>query len=40
MAPGTWQRNSALTVTVNNADAQGIANRLVEELRHSGVRFG
>jgi hypothetical protein len=38
--PSTWQRNTALTVTVNNADAQGIANRLVEELRHTGVRFG
>jgi len=35
-----WARTSALTVTVNNADAQGIANKLVEELRHSGVRFG
>jgi hypothetical protein len=40
IAPQQWQRGNALTVTVNNADAQGIASKLVEEMRHSGVRFG
>lgn len=40
IAPEAWTRGNALTVTVNNADAQGIANKLVEEMRHAGVRFG
>jgi hypothetical protein len=37
-----WARNPGMTmtVTVNNADAQGIANKLVEEMRHAGMRFG
>lgn len=37
-APGpAW--GHTLNVNVNNADAQGIASKLVTELRHSGVRF-
>ena len=30
---------NSLTVNVNNADAQGIASKLVTEMRHSGYRF-
>lgn len=30
---------STLNVNVNNADAQGIANKLVTEMRHQGIRF-
>lgn len=39
-APSTqWGGNRSLTVNVNNADAQGIANKLVTEMRYQGVRF-
>jgi len=31
--------SNTLTVNVNNADAQGIASKLVNEMRHSGYRF-
>lgn len=34
---GAW--GNSLTVNVNNADAQGIASKLVTEMRHSGYRF-
>jgi hypothetical protein len=37
---GMTATTTSLAVTVNNQDAQGIANKLVEELRHAGVRFG
>jgi hypothetical protein len=30
---------NTLNVNVNNQDAQGIANKLVTEMRHQGVRF-
>jgi hypothetical protein len=37
---GMTATTTSLNVNVNNADAQGIANKLVEEMRHAGVRFG
>jgi hypothetical protein len=46
MNPSTWgtrgmtASTTNLSVNVNNQDAQGIANKLIEELRHNGVRFG
>ena len=34
-----WGNQNTLTVNVNNAQAADIANKLVTEMRHSGVRF-
>jgi len=36
---GAWGNQNTLNVNVNNADAQGIASKLVNEMRHSGYRF-
>ena len=36
---GATSTTNTLNVTVNNADAQGIANKLLTEMRHNGVRF-
>jgi hypothetical protein len=46
MNPSTWTRGGLtstttnLNVNVNNPSAQGVANALVTEMRHAGVRFG
>jgi hypothetical protein len=47
ITPTTWGTRGGMTsttttlnVNVNNPNAQGIANALVTEMRHSGVRFG
>lgn len=37
---GMTSTTTNLSVNVNNSDAQGIASKLIEEMRHSGVRFG
>jgi hypothetical protein len=36
---GSVSTTTNLNVNVNNADAQGIANKLTTEMRHQGVRF-